>query len=218
MRQTNTQRPTAQQDISDGLSNKVCDLLSLPNSGTESDENRSWVFWSMHADTPNPTNADVVFDTEDGEGGVYCKPLNQSELNSVVYADRPWELHMEFDGRAIKKDPFNQLRRMVCHSRHGNSSAVSRIEICTPDRRATGSTWPLQIKRVEVFEANATVHDVLTRIAGGMCYGFFEGMPPRRDGMLQNTAFQSFSSCSILLLMMLLWVNSLSASHPVAWR
>ena len=34
----------------------------------------------------------------------------------------------------------------------------------------------MQIKRVEVFEADATVLDVLQRIAAGMCCGFYEGI------------------------------------------
>jgi hypothetical protein len=184
MRQTNTQRPTV-----DGLFNKVCNLLSFRNGQTESDENRGWLDWSMHADLPNPIHAEVVFEAHDG--GYYRRPVTQSELNSIVYSDRPWELHMEFDDRAIKEDSFNQLRQMVRHSRHGNGSAASRIEICTPQRSAISNTtaWqiklslavPLRIKRVEVFEANATVHDVLTRIAGGMCYGFFEGLDSTRS-------------------------------------
>jgi hypothetical protein len=144
----------------------------------------------MHGNPPNPTDAEVVmFDPEDGD----CdgRPLTQAELDSVVYPDAPWELHMDFDDRVIKEDSFSQLRQMVCYSQHSTDSiSTSRIEICTP-HRTVGSTWyrlydaspwqcefstAVQIKRVEIFEPDATVQDVLDRIAGGMCYGYFEGI------------------------------------------
>jgi hypothetical protein len=144
----------------------------------------------MHGNPPNPTDAEVVmFDPEDGD----CdgRPLTQAELDSVVYPDAPWELHMDFDDRVIKEDSFSQLRQMVCYSQHSTDSiSTSRIEICTP-HRTVGSIWyrlydaspwqcefstAVQIKRVEVFEEDATVQDVLDRIAGGMCYGYFEGI------------------------------------------
>jgi hypothetical protein len=83
-----------------------CDLLSF-NSG-RTDEDNGWLNWPLLGNPPKPTDAEVMFDTE--EGDYDGRPLTQAELDSVVYPDAPWELHMEFDDRAIKEDSFIQLR------------------------------------------------------------------------------------------------------------
>ena len=114
------------------------------------------------------------------------RPLTQAEWDSAVYPDGQWELHMEFDERAVKEDSFTQLKQMVYYCQHDHDSVdQSCIEICTPRRnwgdKFAGSAHhefssSVQIKRVEVFEADATVLDVLQRIAAGMCCGFYEGI------------------------------------------
>jgi hypothetical protein len=51
--------------------------------------------------------------------------------------------------------------------------ATSSIQIGGPRQKP----WDGQIvKRVEVFDAGTTVRGVLQRIAGNLCYGYFEGI------------------------------------------
>ena len=114
------------------------------------------------------------------------RPFTEAELATGFHPDGDWELNIELDDRAIKDKVygFATLLQSVCTRKHNKDSvAESRIEICY----GTGSypwnyycTSDVKIKRVEVFDAEATVQDVLERIAASLCYGYFEGITPSR--------------------------------------
>jgi len=160
--------------------------------------------WSMHDNPPDPRTAEVWCVYEDGKP---CeRPLTQAELESHAFSGGAWELHLDFDDRAIKDDSSSQLKQMVCRSQHPHhdSIATSSIQMLVPWRQqlsfggSDASPWitahscSVQIKRVEVFEGEATVQEVLQRIAGSMCYGYFEGIcnawPARTAALAEGRA------------------------------
>ena len=137
--------------------------------------------WTMHGDPADPREARVrirgEWDEDDTE-----RPLTEAELATKFHPDGDWELHIEVDDRASKDNSFATLQKDVCTRKYDKDSvAESRIEICYPSGKYQWNhscAAEVQIKRVEVFDAEATVQDVLERIAASMCYGYYEGIQP----------------------------------------
>lgn len=81
------------------------------------------------------------------DGDRFERPLTKHELDSMINNDSNWELEIEVDGRGIEDMAF----------------------ACPAGK--CPFALDLGFKRVEVFEAKATLQDVLMRIGAGMCCG-----------------------------------------------
>jgi hypothetical protein len=137
--------------------------------------------WSMFGDPADPQEARVWVRGEHCDDDTE-RPLTKAELATAFHPEGDWELHFKLDDRAIKDKGFATLQKDVCTRKYTEDSvAESRIEICYATSKYAWNfncAAEVTIKRVEVFDAEATVQDVLERIAASMCYGAYEGIQP----------------------------------------
>jgi hypothetical protein len=79
--------------------------------------------WSMHGDPPDVSKATV---SSWDEAGDYDRPLSHAELDAEAYSDGgTWELHMEFDERAVKDHSLSQLADFARRCQHGSEYDIA---------------------------------------------------------------------------------------------
>jgi hypothetical protein len=127
--------------------------------------------WSMHGTHPRVEDA-YVFDYNvdsdvnmynDGMGDYRKQALTSDEVNAIVHPSGDWLLVLQLDERALKGETQYQYNDIVRSINKRNAYEETELH-------------SFNMTRYLKFGQNAKVHTVLERIAGGLCYGYFEGI------------------------------------------